>query len=156
MNRDDRVTYVVGVPAGELLYPCVYEPAEMPMHRGYPDPRSWYSVTVAEGLVRDAGMDTVALGTTTRKVKDRDGQFVNLKSHWRPEVEPVWADPRRHGKAVDRLVTELARLDARNLDRSRALMDRYVEALVQVFPYDNAHVGPGNFLALVGIKVYMQ
>ena len=160
MSRDDRETYEVMVPAGELLYANVYEPIE---YHGRTDraggTRAWYSATVLECFLRDAGLDAAALGRPTRSIKGREGQFVDLRSHWRPEVKPLWHANRSGGRlpneAVDHLVTELARLQARNVSLSRVFEDRPVMLEVQVFPYNNNYVGPGNFLALTGVRVYL-
>ena len=147
---DELKHITVEVPAGELLYPFVYTADDNFGIDGtkyrvlFPLAQLWNGALSDEELV-------------SMRVADLNGRdYVKAASNFRPEVTPEWeTNPHRGKRPVDQLVTELARLDARNVGKDRVFEGRRVPLDLAVYEYDNPKHGSGVGLALCGVTVYL-
>ena len=146
---DEPRTFTVDVPAGDLRYPHVYTMDEFPgVSPRYKVVFPW---DLLNGLVPDR--DMADLRTTAK-----DGIIqVHASSKFRPEVAAEWSDGHhlRSYDPVDRLVQELARLDARNVRRDLVFKGRRVSLYLTLYEYDFPQVGSGVGLSLKGVTVYL-
>ncbi len=146
-----REYFEVPVPAGDLLYPSMYEPHDFD-YNGTPRYGAVIPVASLDGV-----LDEEVIGSLSQRTRD-DVWTVNVRTKWRPEVHAVWDSPSSllsRCDPLDALVHELARLDARNVGRDRVFYGWRVTLEVAPYEYSHPSVGSGTALALRSITVYL-